>query len=394
MGIRAQTWLLMLAIAIIGSNSLVLSPILSDVAGALSASSAEVARAAAAYGGATALSALFLTPWAARLGSGLRLRLALGTLAAALGLSALAPHWIVLALAQALAGAAAGVLLPTIYALATAIAPAGQDARILGRVLTGWSLSLVGGVPASAFITDLLGWRAVFLILAAIAGALAVGMAAMPSERPTARDDRRSFSRLLATPTVTPLLLVCLLFMTAFYGTYSFIGDHTRALQGLSAGQAGLLVLAYGGGFGAASLFDGLIDRLGMRWFFPLLLAVLGGLYSIMPTAAASFGGVIALCAAWGLANHFTLNMLILQLSRADAQQRNAVLGLNSAVTYFGAMIGAAAFGEVYVRAGFAPLGWLASGALVLAALIAALALRHGPATAERDIGLGTESGA
>ncbi len=57
---QGLVWLLMLGVAVVGSNSLALSPILSDVAADLRASPVEVARANAAYGGATALAALTL----------------------------------------------------------------------------------------------------------------------------------------------------------------------------------------------------------------------------------------------------------------------------------------------------------------------------------------------
>ena len=61
--------LLILGIAVIGSNSLALSPVLTDVAHSLSATPVQVARANAAYGGATALSALLLGPVVDRVGA-------------------------------------------------------------------------------------------------------------------------------------------------------------------------------------------------------------------------------------------------------------------------------------------------------------------------------------
>ena len=58
----AQTIILTAAVAVIGSNSLVLSPILADVAAGLGTTVVAVSRAIAAYGGATALSAFVLAP--------------------------------------------------------------------------------------------------------------------------------------------------------------------------------------------------------------------------------------------------------------------------------------------------------------------------------------------
>ena len=62
-------WVLMCAIGVVGSNSLVLSPIASDVAAGFDGTAAsDVMMASAVYGGATALSALFLAPRADQIG--------------------------------------------------------------------------------------------------------------------------------------------------------------------------------------------------------------------------------------------------------------------------------------------------------------------------------------
>ena len=66
---RAQIILLLLGIAVTGSNSLVLSPILADVALGLGTTPVAVSRALAAYGGATALSAFLLAPRIDRVGA-------------------------------------------------------------------------------------------------------------------------------------------------------------------------------------------------------------------------------------------------------------------------------------------------------------------------------------
>ncbi len=74
---------LIVGVAVIGSNSLVLSPILADVAASLHTSVTTVARAIAAYGGATALSALLLGASVDRIGP--QRALIVGLLAVTLG---------------------------------------------------------------------------------------------------------------------------------------------------------------------------------------------------------------------------------------------------------------------------------------------------------------------
>ena len=376
--ISLQTAILTAGIAVVGSNSLVLSPILGDVATAMAATPVAVSRAIAAYGGATALSAFLLAPQIDRIGPRRALFAGMAGLIAATLLSALASHWLMLTAAQALAGLGAGVILPSIYTLATTIAPPGRESRVLGRVLTGWSVSMVAGVPAAAFIAETLGWRAVFLLLAGLAALALPGIARLPAHSGRAAAARPGPAALvapLAYPGV-PALLICLGFMASFYGVYAFIGDHVRSQLGLSAGQAGLIVLTYGLGFGAASFGDGLVDRLGPRRLFPAILVAVAAIYALMLPAAHSFTAIAALTGLWGFANHFGLNILVLQLSQAKPEARGAVLGLNSAVTYLGVLVGTGLAGVGYAGAGFQPVAVGAAAACLTAALVAATALR------------------
>jgi predicted MFS family arabinose efflux permease len=357
--ISVQTAILTAGIAVVGSNSLVLSPILGDVAQAMATTPVAVSRAIAAYGGATALSAFLLAPQIDRIGP----RRALGA---------------------GMAGFGAGVILPSIYTLATSIAPAGQSSRVLGRVLTGWSISMVAGVPVAAVIAESLGWRAVFMLLAGLAALALPGISRLPAQDALSQDAGPQVTRPgpaalvapLAYPGVPALLLICLAYMAAFYGVYAFIGDHVRATLGLSAGRAGLIVLTYGLGFGAASLGDGLIDRLGPRRIFPVIFTVAAAIYALMVPAAHSFAAIAVLTGLWGFTNHFGLNILVLLLSQAKPEARGAVLGLNSAVTYLGVLVGTGLAGIGYAGAGFPPLAFGAAAACLVAALVAGTALR------------------
>lgn len=377
--ISVQTAILTAGIAVVGSNSLVLSPILGDVAQAMATTPVAVSRAIAAYGGATALSAFLLAPQIDRIGPRRALGAGMAGLVVAMLLSALAMHWTMLTAAQALAGFGAGVILPSIYTLATSIAPAGQSSRVLGRVLTGWSISMVAGVPVAAVIAESLGWRAVFVLLAGLAALALPGITRLPAQEAQQQAPRPRPAALvapLAYPGVPALLLICLAYMAAFYGVYAFIGDHVRATLGLSAGRAGLIVLTYGLGFGAASLGDGLIDRLGPRRIFPVIFTVAAAIYALMVPAAHSFIAIAVLTGLWGFTNHFGLNILVLLLSQAKPEARGAVLGLNSAVTYLGVLVGTGLAGIGYAGAGFPPLALGAAAACLAAALIAGTALR------------------
>ena len=365
---------LLVGVAVVGSNSLVLSPILSDVARDLRTDAAGVARAMAAYGGATTLSALLLAPLVDRYGIRSALLAGAAALFAGLVLSALSGSILALAGAQALAGLAAGVMLPAIYAAATTLARPSDG--VLGKVLLGWSLALVGGVPLSALIAERAGWQASFAVLAGLAALAATGFLALPRQAPRASSKAAGgpiggLGGAARRPGVAPLLLVQLLFMTAFYGTYAFLGDRLRTSLDLSSGGAGAVVLAYGIGFGLASLADGALSRIGGRRGMTLALLLVAAAYAALPLATTTLTGALAAAAFWGVANHLAMNAVVLRLGRLGGERAGAVLGLNSAVTYAGALAGPLLLGAAYGAGGFGPVAFGASAAAALAAAIA-----------------------
>ncbi|WP_269930926.1 MFS transporter [Aminobacter sp. HY435] len=370
--IPSAAYLLTLCIAVIGCNSLVLGPIAPEVAHGFASSAPVVMAAASAFGLGTAASALFLARYIDRVGARRMLMGALALFALALAACALAPAVAVLIAAQLLAGIAAGIALPAIYASAAAIAPPGRESGTIGVVLTGWTLSMVAGVSLSAVLADLVHWRAVFGAVALLACAATAAVSAI------ARDDRPSGGAApapwgaLATPGIVPLLVACGAFMTAFYGVYGYLGDHLNQGLGRPVSASGLAAVAYGLGFGAAALLDSIVDRLGARRVMPVAYLLVALIYVLLALVAGNFGVLIAVMALWGLANHFGLNVLVMRLSALDPAQRGTIMGLNSAVTYLAVFVGTTAFGPIYATLGFAASALVAAGLTLVAAAAAA----------------------
>ncbi|WP_200887498.1 MFS transporter [Sphingomonas sp. ERG5] len=369
------------SIAVIGANSLVLSPI----AGAVALSfpgidAAGVMTAAAIYGLATAISALVLAPGIDRIGQRAALRRSLLVMMAALALSAAAPNLPVLCLAQALAGLAAGCALPAIYVLSAHVAEKGRESETLGLVLTGWTVSLVAGVSLSALIADFAHWRLVFAALALAAGWLAVAVhrsrelaVPTPATRPS------SPLTALRVRGIAPALLTVAAYMAAFYGLYAYLGSHlTGALQ-LSTAAAGLAPMAYGLGFGIATFADRLLDRHGATAAAPVTFLGLGLVYVALAATSAHAAILIALCFAWGAANHIGLNLIVARLTALDPTQPGAIMGLYSTVTYLAASAGVFFYRPLFERFGLAGCAVASAGCIVPALATALIQRRRRP---------------
>ncbi len=184
-GPGSAPWLLMAAVAVVGAQPLLLAPLFVDVARSLDTGPAAIGRAAGAYGLATAVSALALGQRVDRLPRRTVLRGAALGLSAGLLLSAGARHWAWLAAGQAVAGAAAGVLLPVAYATTGELAPADAQTRALGRVLLGWSVAMVVAVPLAAAAGGVVGWRGALAGLAGLALVLVGLLGRLPEPRTT-----------------------------------------------------------------------------------------------------------------------------------------------------------------------------------------------------------------
>lgn len=372
----AGPWILMAGVAVVGAQSLVLSPVLTDVASSLGTGPAAVGRAAGAYGVATAVAALVLGRRVDGLPRARVLRAAGMLMVLGLLLCAAAPHAGVLAVGQVVAGTAAGVTLPVTYALASELAPPGAEARVLGRVLLGWSVAMVAAVPLAAALSDLAGWRTMFGALAACAVAQLVLLGRLPAPRLSRPGRPATYGEALRRPGVRALLLVVLAYMAAFYGTYAYLGDHVRSVHDAGASVAALVSLAYGVGFGAAGLLDGRVDRLGpARLLLPTVLG-LTVVYVVLPLAAVSIAALLAVCVLWGLVNHAGLGMLVTLLGQRGGTARGPVLALYSTATYLASAVATTTLGPLYEVRGLTAVA-LVVGAGLLAAVVPASRLRQ-----------------
>lgn len=358
------------AVLLVGANSFVLSPILSEVAFGLSTQTYHVAWAISAFGAATAVSALTLAGMIDRMSVGRVLGGAALLLAVAQVSSGLSEHWIWLCLSQALAGVAVGVLLPGSYATATATAPKGREAARLGVVLTGWALSLVVAVPAAAFITEHFGWRMVYFLMAGLSVLVAGVLVVLLSDLRGGMSKRTSPLRAFLLPGVWQLLAVMLFYMTAFYGSFAFFGVGVRHAFDLTAQGSGVFVLAYGAGFGVMGFVLGMISPKITRGYLCVVMLAIAASYGTWGLTLQSQISALAGTAIWGMLNQLGLNALVVSLNRQASDARGAVMGLNSAVTYSAVFAGPMIMGPIYAASGYAMVTGVGAVFVATAAIV------------------------
>ncbi|EBO4153027.1 MFS transporter [Salmonella enterica] len=344
---------LLSAVSLIGANSFVLSPILSDVANEMGTKPYRIAWAISAFGALTAISSLLLARLVDHIPIGRLMGAAALLLAISSLLSSLSHSWWWLCCSQALAGVSTGILLPGAYATAAKTSPEGRQASRIAMVMTGWALSLVLAVPLAALITEYFGWRYVYLSLTVFSVITAIGL--MLSLRGVIQSSSRrgSIMNTLSLPHVLSILIILFVYMTAFYGTFAFFGEGMKQKFSLSSQESGYLVMAYGLGFGLAGVCISIISpKISMRY---ITLTLLGIVFSYSSWAVWPSTWVVILLASflWGLLNQMGLNALIVKLNKSSNTQQGALMGLSTATTYLAVFSGPVIMTPVFNEIGF-----------------------------------------
>lgn len=169
-GTRAGAAILALAVGGfgIGTGEFAIMGLLPEVAQDLRVSIPEAGHVISAY----ALGVVVGAPVLAVLGARMRRRALLMALMAFFALgnfaSALAPGYLSLNLLRFVTGLPHGTYFGVAALVAAGLAPPGRRAAAVGQIMMGLTVAVVIGVPLSAWMGEVLGWRAAFALVGAI----------------------------------------------------------------------------------------------------------------------------------------------------------------------------------------------------------------------------------
>jgi predicted MFS family arabinose efflux permease len=351
---------------------LVLSPVLPDVArdlGISTATAGQLRSLSGLTGGATAV-LLALAPRR----PGLRDLLTGGAALVAAGsaLSAAAPSFALLAVAQGVAGIGIGVLVAVGIAAAGEWPPAAEERpRVLAWAIAGMPAAWIAGMPVVGAVANV-SWRAAWLVPTVAALTAVAVVRRRPSDRASSRARGRPGA--WRDPDVARFALGELLANAAWASVLTYAG--ALLLESYDLTPA---VVALGLGAMAAAMVPGtFLARRHAARATPALLAaltafqagavvVLGG---VRPAAAAT----LAVLAGMAFVNGWRSMVASVIGMDAAPQDRVAVMSMRAAANQFGYLLGAAAGGLALALAGFAGLG------IALGCLFAAAVLVHVPA--------------
>lgn len=348
-------WLLLLFVATLalGTDEFVISGILPDVAADLDVSSGRAGLLVTAFALAFCLGSPVAAVMTDRMDKKHVLVVGLLLFAVANALMAVADDFTIALALRVIAGLAAAAVSPTAMAIAGTRAPSGSEGRYLAVATAGLTVALFTGVPLGAWVGQAWGWKATFLLIAAVATLVAVLSALLtprvPGNEPTPIAVRLAPIRNWHILSLVLAMLLCGAGGLTFYNYLgATIEDHLGGTPGnvtwtlLLVGVVGIVAV-----FGGGALTDSRGPRTGRLVVIGghaiALLAV--GLYFL---ADGGFGlWFLVLVAAWSLFSWALSPAMQASIMAVDPKHAMLSAALGISGLYGGAGIGAAVGGPL-----------------------------------------------
>lgn len=366
-GRRATAITLALCLGATQAALLVLTPILASVAADFEVSTAVAGQLRTVSGLTAGVTALLSGLAAARIG--LRELVGVGLAAVLVGsvVSALAPGFALLAVAQVPIGVGVGVCYSaTVAAVAEWSTPADRS-WVLSRALLGPPLAWVVGMPLGGAAGEI-SWRLSWIVVP-VALTLA-GLAALARRDSTPPAELKAvLHTVLRHPGVARWSLGELMAYSAWLGVLLFVGALFVESHGLSVGATGVAL-------GAAALMYVPGNLLFRRWIDAHGRLMLIALALASAALTVALGGVrpnpwVSL-ALFGLLSFVAGGRTLAGGARAldlAPHLRLGVTGVRTAAIHFGSFVGAAVGGAALAAGGFTTLGLAFAVMYVLAAI-------------------------
>jgi predicted MFS family arabinose efflux permease len=224
------------------------------------------------------------------------------------------------------------------------------------------------GVPLTAWVGEVLGWRVAFAGIAACsaAAAAAVFLALPDGVRPAAMS-LRAWKAVFTDPVLMAMILVTALHSTGQFTLFAYIAPYYKLELAASPAQISLLFMGFGAsGLVGSVLLSKSIERLGIDRSVFISLALIALTLLIWPLGT-SVAGMLLILMPWGLGCFSSNSAQQARLNAAAPTFAPALMALNTSAMYLGQAGGAAGGGWLVAHRGFGLLNWVAAAWVLLA---------------------------
>ncbi|MFD6799534.1 MFS transporter [Streptomyces cyaneofuscatus] len=373
--------LALLALAVsafgIGTTEFVMMGLLPNVADDLGTSVPTAGYLVSAYAIGVVLGAPLLTGLGSRVPRKKMLLLLMALFTIGNLASALAPDFGWLLAGRVLAGLPHGAFFGVGAVVAARLVAEGRQARAVATMFLGLTVANIVGVPAATLLGQHLGWRATFLVVAAIGLAAMAALARLVPRIPVeAHQDVRRELRALGNRQVLLGLLTAVFGFAGVFAVYSYLSAMTTKAMGFGESSVTIVLALFGIGMTLGALAAGPLTDRALR---PTLYGSLGALAVILVafpfTVHVQWAALVMVVLLGGVGFMTTTPLQMLVMNKAKDAPTLASASNHSAFNLANA--GGAWLGGVAIAAGW---GWTSPAFVgaVLAVLGLAIAATAG----------------
>jgi MFS transporter, DHA1 family, inner membrane transport protein len=353
-------YLLSLCNLVIGTGAFVISGILVPISEALQVSVAAAGQAITVYALATAVLAPLALVWTGGWPRKRALLFGMAVFVAGNAVCALAESLPVLLAGRTLMGVGA-MFTPVAAGIAVALVAPEKRGRALSLVFLGMSLSYVVGLPLGSWLGLRYGWHWPMAMVGA-AGVLALAALVLLCPKDI-KAPGASFSGVGAVLRQRPVawtLVLTMLYFSAIFVVFSYIGPVLKALVPLSSEMLSFTLMLFGISGVIGTLVGGWAhDRFGAPRTLRVQLAVLASMMVLVPLTHGQYPLLVAVFFVWGIAGFGMMAPQQSRLAQLAPAQTPLLLSLNTSLLYIGTALGAAVGGAASGVVGFGQLSWV-----------------------------------
>ena len=363
--------------------SVVMAPVLTQIAAEFGISTGAAGLVVAAYGAPGIVVAVLAGPYSDRFGRKRFLVAGSAVMGVFTLLAAFATSFPVLVATRMVAGIGASVIYPNANAILGDNFPYGERARAIATVIGMNTMASIIGVPLAGIIAEATTWRA----SVAMVGSLSIIAAAVlfwrlrPAQAPLNDAEVRELYRSIVTKSSAVAAIVSSLLGSLYWFTWStYVVVFFEVTFGLSEGLASTIALTQGLGVLIGSQLGGRLGaRIGHKPVVAGSVVISGALLAVLTnlTPPLALTALLSLALAAVMGARFASNTTLLTEQVPEA--RGTLLALSASVTSLSIVAGATVGGILIDVFGFWSLGLFCLVVSALASVVVALFVREEP---------------
>jgi DHA1 family putative efflux transporter-like MFS transporter len=377
----SKTWtiyLLALVSFLVGTSEYIIAGILDKIAGTLGITLGAAGQLITVFSLVYALCTPFIMAATVRWERRKLLVVALSVFAAANLLAFILPGYGLFFIARILMALAAGVVVVSAYSLAAKIAPKGKQASSIATVITGFTASLIIGVPLGRIVAASYDWKLVFAGIGVL-GILAVLVIrfSIPTTEGDAPIPLRKQLAMLKNPRIATALAVSFFWLGGYSIAYTYISPYLLTLTGLNEKSLSIALFAFGLASLVGSKFGGYsTDKWGVSRTLVSGMALHGVILILLTLVASQPFAVFPLLLLWSLSAWSSGPAQQFNLVTLAPESSGVLISLNSSVMQLAMAAGAGIGGIVLNHVSLISITWIGGLGVIVAATIAFISFR------------------